>query len=55
MDGWFLADMDTVVPWQPLIELIELYSPRLDLKAAGPPILCPPPDVHQTKMGNQGY
>ena len=34
----FLAVMDTVVPWLPLVDLIEPYDPKLGSKGGRPPI-----------------
>jgi IS5 family transposase len=35
----FLAEMDQVVPWQPLIDLIEPVYPKVSSKGGPPP--CP--------------
>jgi IS5 family transposase len=34
----FLSDMDTVVPWQALIDLIDPHYPRPAIRVVGPPI-----------------
>ena len=33
----FLAEMDQVVPWQPLLDLIEPYCPKTSIKGGRPP------------------
>ena len=38
----FLSEMDVVVPWQALIELIEPHYPKTSKKAAGLLIRWPP-------------
>ena len=38
----FLSEMDVVVPWQALIDLIEPHYPKRARKAAGLPIRWPP-------------
>ena len=35
----FLAEMDQVVPWQPLLDLIEPYYPKTSIKGGRPPYL----------------
>jgi IS5 family transposase len=33
----FLAEMDKLVPWQPLIDLIEPFNPKTGSKGGRPP------------------